>query len=649
MAAGEPDAAAVITLAALVTVLTFLSGFVSVRLHDAYRDAVERRRQLEAQLITGHGVFPEWELEDDFEATRGAIGDALATPVLVVLVAFTIVGLLLDVATVQAAHLHWFDLRALERSGALWLLALALVVVTSLVVADYVRLRRRLGTAVDESPVRAVLRAEASVGRVWTAKRGQVDAELKGEYAYFEWLGAAEKLAEARADAKTRLAEIEKTPPAQRDKAWERNRAKLLTALRRHDDAAKAVVKARKAVEHKFSDESAAAASELDKAKPDLDKAQQSLAQLGARPGWRDWGHLVGLRAIATLVDAFSPESEGPTDTTEEVTRIRGWLQAAKNAQPDEPRWVEADAFLEEKLGDTAKAAELTIRALELQGQASERAASLLAPAENSQGWAQPIARQPSTYFAAFELKKQARDWTEAGLFAQVAMLALCREPLLNLGTTYRRTFAHVMDCIREVVAGECSDGELGFWSAEQFLKSCQEISDGCLARRTLGIDLAEQFSSIKRLVEPGRAAFDEKAAAKDARITDREFERLSMTLGIVIEDGDVKVEGQDGSCRLDAARASVTPAATGRWARLLGSSRQGEEGEMSIAITAKDFEPVVKVDPHEVDARRAQQWADEFNQRAGKEAADRQRAEGAREGAPAPPPNDDGALNPPD
>jgi hypothetical protein len=109
-APGEPDADAVVTMAALVAALTFLSGFVSARLHDAYRDGADRRRQLETQILTGQGDFPEPLLVDDYEATRGSVRETLATPVLVALVILMIAGVLLDVITGRAAHMRWIDL-----------------------------------------------------------------------------------------------------------------------------------------------------------------------------------------------------------------------------------------------------------------------------------------------------------------------------------------------------------------------------------------------------------------------------------------------------------------------------------------------------------------------------------------------------------
>lgn len=78
-----------------------------------------------------------------------------------------------------------------------------MLIVTVLVITDYARLRRRLEASVDASPVSVVLRAEASVARVWTANRRQVNADITGEFALRMRLRAELDLEEAK-EAHTR-------------------------------------------------------------------------------------------------------------------------------------------------------------------------------------------------------------------------------------------------------------------------------------------------------------------------------------------------------------------------------------------------------------------------------------------------------------
>jgi hypothetical protein len=211
----------------------------------------------------------------------------------------------------------------------------------------------------------------------------------------------------------------------------------------------------------------------------------------------------------------------------------------------------------------------------------------------------------------------------DAGTFAQLYMLRVCSQP--NQETKIRATFADVVRCIREVVAGKLRDREFGLWSAEVFLADCREISDDCDARQALGIDLAVELSAIEwELIEPERAARDPDAAAVGAGMTDRDFQQLGKKLGITIENGHIKVDGQ-GACRLDAARASVTPPV--RRPQLTG------RGSPRITIRAKGFDAEVDANPHDADAGRAQRWADEFNRRAAAGPDESQAPRGVQEG----------------
>jgi uncharacterized protein (DUF2342 family) len=65
----------VAALSALLTVLTFVGGFVTVRLHGAYREAVAEERNLRAALAAREHTeaFPEARLEAHYEDMQRAL------------------------------------------------------------------------------------------------------------------------------------------------------------------------------------------------------------------------------------------------------------------------------------------------------------------------------------------------------------------------------------------------------------------------------------------------------------------------------------------------------------------------------------------------------------------------------------------------
>lgn len=606
MAAGEPDAAAVLVLAAIVTVLTFLSGFVSVRLHDAYREAAERQRQLGRQLITRTGTFPVTELEEDYEATRQSLPDALATPVLLVLVVFTILGIWLTVATKNAAHLPWFGTRALERRGALALLALALVAVTLLVGADYFRLRHRLGAAIDNSVVHKLLQVEAAVARVWAAKLRLANAVVRKEYAGVEWGTTAARLEETKGS----VAKLDKTPAQQRGEAWHRERARWGKLLA----AEVASVASIKTVLDTCAREEASATREVRQAEPDLKQVQRILTDMGKQPGLEGWAHILGLRAIVGLAEAFDPEWDSCDLSPERTVEIRGWLQAAMNSEPGEPRWLAAAAFFSEAVGDVAGAAECTIRNQELQEMATEWG-FLLHPPEESGKQAWLGARQPSTFRAAYELKKQVGDWDSARNFAYGYLIATCRRSIVDIPD--KKTFVSVVDRIREAIAATSSDGETGWWLAERSLQDFRAFVGQwyvLLMQEVLRIDLAAQLDIIERdEVAPRREGWEAANESRRARDADEDFYRFGRLHGVVIKDGMVSVGGR-GSCKFDAATASIIPAKSRHVARILRSTDKGVERE--VYITIKTGTLALTSGPF-LDSARLRRWADEFTSRA--------------------------------
>jgi hypothetical protein len=408
----EPDAAAVASLAAIVTVLTFLSAFVSVRLHGAYREALERKRQLDLQLVSGRETFPASEMVDAYESVRQTLPETLATPVLGVLAVFTGLGIWLAVLTGRAAHLRWFDSRAPDRFYGLALLALALVAVTALVGADYMRLRRRLGSAIASSPVHQILRAEELIGTAWIDKQRWHNASEATGWATI----ARVLLAGEREQWEEKLDKLNKLPDQQRDAAWERGRAagEDLLALNGkliawwNTTAAKA--------ERQQADVGLGVGTGIDQRLQDLlDPAQETLDALAMRPGMESWGHLAGLRAIAGLVDAYVPLYDVCWLKPATVTKIQDWLRLATKKEPHQQRWHGAAALLAETLGDIPTAAQHTIRQWKLgvqMGQPENFTLDPSSPENLRSGRCHRPANQPPTVRPTIKKKKVATGFT---------------------------------------------------------------------------------------------------------------------------------------------------------------------------------------------------------------------------------------------
>jgi hypothetical protein len=581
MGSQEPDAAAVVTLGAIFVVLTFLSGFLSDRLHGAYRDAVDRQRQLGSELVTRSSLTAS--LEEDYESIRWSLADALATPVLVVLAGLAVVGIWLDLCTWRAAHLRWLDYRTLT----LGLLALGLFAVASLGFADYWRLRRRLGAAIDKSPVHRLLLAEASITRVWDLKVRLASVSAWLGYNYIEL-----KLAEDSVRDET-------------DLALRESKAKVSAA--------------REAIEAELEREQASVRRELEEAEPQLKNAQRLLAEVAAQPGLESWGRVAGLQAVSGLVEAFNPEQNRCSPGPHSESKIRAWLQAAITAEPWQPRWLNAGAFFAEAQGDTAGAALCYVRAwdLGLQDVESQRISSLLEPGEETDEQVRMGPREPATYRAVFDRRKNAEDWLGAASAAELYLMATFALPVLDIMEQPRADpFAPIMKCIREAIDGLCRDEtvlRLGWLLAEEFLKSYKDLAERPRQRQmqqTLNInpDLGTQFDRLNQeLVAPTRAA----AEAERSDRNDQHFKGLSQLYGVSIKDGIVSVEDRDDSCPLGAAHAYLVPTTAEK-----SATTRASPPDMNITIKAGDFEARVRPVPF-LRTEDARWWVEQFNKAA--------------------------------
>jgi hypothetical protein len=189
MPPSDIDSTAVAALSALLAVLTFVGGFVTVRLHGAYREAVTEQRNVTAALAegehTGSGFFPVARLEAHYQDMQRALNDLVAWPALVFVAVFTCAGVALAMVTGNQANLAWFDSDTPERFWGLALLAGGLVAVAALMFLDWWLLRRRLRKAFTASPVYRVLKVEKLLHEAATRKENAVRAQAKANEARF--------------------------------------------------------------------------------------------------------------------------------------------------------------------------------------------------------------------------------------------------------------------------------------------------------------------------------------------------------------------------------------------------------------------------------------------------------------------------------
>jgi hypothetical protein len=152
----ELDSAAVAALGALLTVLVFLNGFVSVRLHAFHDRTLERLRALDES--TSGRTLPHARLAE--QARR--LGDELLPPLsrealgasVLIFATFLLLSLL-TVADAERAVQEW----------AVWLMVFAAALVTAVTLRDYQGLTRDLRARLDALPISVLGDAERRMCR----------------------------------------------------------------------------------------------------------------------------------------------------------------------------------------------------------------------------------------------------------------------------------------------------------------------------------------------------------------------------------------------------------------------------------------------------------------------------------------------------
>ena len=140
----ELDSAAVAALGALLTVLVFLNGFVSVRLHAFHERTLDRVRALDES--TSARALPHARIEAQARQLRGELLPPLSREALgasALIMASFVVLALLTVADAERPVQRW----------AIWLLVFAALVVMAVTVLDYLGLERDLAKRLDALPL----------------------------------------------------------------------------------------------------------------------------------------------------------------------------------------------------------------------------------------------------------------------------------------------------------------------------------------------------------------------------------------------------------------------------------------------------------------------------------------------------------------
>src|SRR5215510_3047328 len=147
----ELDSAAVAALGALLTVLVFLNGFVSVRLHAFHDRTLDRLRALDES--TSARTLPHARLEEQARRLRGELLPPLSREALgasVLIFATFVVLSVLTVADAERPVQQW----------AVWLMVFAAALVTAVTLRDYQGLTRDLRTRLDALPLSVLGEAE---------------------------------------------------------------------------------------------------------------------------------------------------------------------------------------------------------------------------------------------------------------------------------------------------------------------------------------------------------------------------------------------------------------------------------------------------------------------------------------------------------
>jgi hypothetical protein len=150
----EIDSAAVAALGALLTVLVFLNGFVSVRLHAFHERTLDRMRALDESTSTR--AVPYARMEAQARQLRNELLPPLSREALgasaLILASFGLLALL-TLADAERPVQQW----------AIWLMVFAAVVVMVVTVRDYQGLRQDLAKRLDDLPVSRLGDAERRI------------------------------------------------------------------------------------------------------------------------------------------------------------------------------------------------------------------------------------------------------------------------------------------------------------------------------------------------------------------------------------------------------------------------------------------------------------------------------------------------------
>lgn len=434
-----PDPAAIAALGVLLTVLVFLNGFISVRLHAFHERAMDRIRAID-EALTSEKQIPYFQLEARERELRQQPLPPLAGLAL-------LSSSLILLAVVVLAFITSLDATTTTQYWAIWLTAGAAFLVFAVTVLDHTLLRRRVRNRLDNLPLAKLSAIEGGlVDAFVVARRARERLDYRTIAAVFRvWVN------EYGPDELERLDTSVLTELASRD----RGIANLQANLRDGPDDLYMRYAAH------------------------LDGLLDALRDLLRRPGLTEWPRGLGCRGVARLCRSVHDTDWEPHPSPLDLTQIEQDLTSAAGNEPREPRWSWALATFYEALenGDQAGTwAAIAARydyGLEqaLPTPAGGTPTGLLAAIDSRLAY--PMPSQPSTYVEALRRVMEV-DGSAPSSAAHLLVMDVLRQATRPGKESYAEDLHWSADpyleALRSVVQREVANTELGWVSARNLI-----------------------------------------------------------------------------------------------------------------------------------------------------------------------------------
>jgi hypothetical protein len=434
-----PDPAAIAGLGVLLTVLVFLNGFISVRLHAFHERAMDRIRAID-EALTSEKQVPYFLLEARERELRQQplpplTGLALLSSSLILL------------AVVVLAFITSLDATTSTQYWAIGLTAGAAFVVFAVTVLDHTLLRRRVRSRLDNLPLAQLSAIEGGLFDAFVVtRRARERLDYRTTAAIFRvWVNVygPEELESLDTLVLTELA------------SRDREIAILQAKLRDGPDDLYMRYAAH------------------------LDGLLDALRDLLRRPGLTEWPRGLGCRGVARLCRGIYETDWKPHPSPLDRTQIEQDLTSAAGNEPREPRWPWALATFCEALENVDQAgtwAAIAARydyGLEqaLPTPAGGTPTGLVAALDS--GLAYPKPSQPSTYVEALRRVMEV-DGTAPSSAAHLLVMDVLRQATHPGKESYAEDLHWSADpyleALRSVVQRDVASTELGWVSAKHLI-----------------------------------------------------------------------------------------------------------------------------------------------------------------------------------